>query len=79
MRLLTITLLLFLPACAQEQQEKPTPHPLATAARSQVGVTTTYDPAYVSLSYPGGDVPADRGQSLLGPRSDTTQGAEGGR
>ncbi len=34
---------------------------LAEAARTQVGVTVTYDPAYVRLGYPGGDVPADRG------------------
>ncbi|MFZ3005616.1 MAG: DUF1287 domain-containing protein, partial [Phenylobacterium sp.] len=29
---------------------------LARAARAQVGVTTDYDPAYVRLAYPGGDV-----------------------
>lgn len=34
---------------------------LAGAARKQVGVTVSYDPAYVRLSYPGGDVPASRG------------------
>ncbi|MDR2214519.1 MAG: DUF1287 domain-containing protein [Nevskiaceae bacterium] len=34
---------------------------LVTAARAQVGVTVTYDPAYVRLGFPGGDVPADRG------------------
>lgn len=34
---------------------------LVTAARGQVGVTTLYDPSYQSLSFPGGDVPADRG------------------
>lgn len=34
---------------------------LVSAAKSQVGVTTTYDPAYVALAYPGGDVPLDRG------------------
>lgn len=34
---------------------------LANAARAQVGVTLAYDPAYVRLSYPEGDVPADRG------------------
>ena len=34
---------------------------LVTAARAQVGVTLDYDPAYVSLEYPGGDVPMDRG------------------
>lgn len=31
------------------------------AARTQVGVTVRYDPAYVRLPYPGGDVPEDRG------------------
>lgn len=34
---------------------------LPEAARRQVGVTLVYDPAYVALRYPGGDVPADRG------------------
>lgn len=34
---------------------------LVAAARSQVGRTVLYDPAYVRLAYPGGDVPADRG------------------
>lgn len=31
------------------------------AARQQVGVTVHYDPAYVVLIYPGGDVPVERG------------------
>lgn len=34
---------------------------IVTAARKQVGVTLSYDPAYVTLDYPGGDVPKDRG------------------
>jgi uncharacterized protein YijF (DUF1287 family) len=34
---------------------------IVAAARSQVGVTLYYDPAYRALAYPGGDVPADRG------------------
>ena len=34
---------------------------LAGAAARQVGVTTLYDPSYVRLAYPNGDVPADRG------------------
>ena len=34
---------------------------LVEAARKQVGVTTTYDPAYVTLAFPNGDVPIDRG------------------
>jgi uncharacterized protein len=31
------------------------------AAKSQIGRTTLYDPAYTSLAYPGGDVPIERG------------------
>jgi uncharacterized protein YijF (DUF1287 family) len=38
-----------------------TPAELVTAARSQVGKTTVYDPAYTSLKYPGGDLPLERG------------------
>ncbi|HKS23943.1 MAG TPA: DUF1287 domain-containing protein [Thermoanaerobaculia bacterium] len=39
-----------------------TPHAtIANAALAQVGVTTIYDPAYVRLHYPGGDVPRERG------------------
>ena len=34
---------------------------LIRAAEAQVGVTLTYDPAYIRLDYPGGDVPRDRG------------------
>lgn len=34
---------------------------LVDAARAQIGVTVRYDPAYVRLSYPDGDVPDDRG------------------
>ena len=35
--------------------------PVVAAARAQIGVTTIYDPVYVGLAYPGGDVPEDRG------------------
>jgi uncharacterized protein YijF (DUF1287 family) len=31
------------------------------AARKQIGVTVEYDPAYVGLAYPGGDVPREKG------------------
>src|SRR5690606_38995277 len=33
----------------------------AEAARTQVGVTKSYDPRYVTLAYPGGDVPTSTG------------------
>jgi uncharacterized protein len=35
--------------------------PIVSAARSQIGRTTIYDPAYVRLAYPGGDVPIEKG------------------
>lgn len=44
---------LSLPACADTR--------LPAEARRQIGVTVRYDPAYEQLSYPGGDVPMDRG------------------
>ena len=34
---------------------------LPELARKQIGVTIEYDSSYVSLKYPGGDVPMDRG------------------
>jgi len=34
---------------------------IVAAARQQIGVTTGYDPAYVQISYPGGDVPIQTG------------------
>jgi uncharacterized protein YijF (DUF1287 family) len=34
---------------------------LAEAARSRIGMTVLYDPAYRLLGYPNGDVPNDRG------------------
>ncbi len=34
---------------------------LVRAARKQIGVTTGYDPAYVTLDYPGGDIPRETG------------------
>ncbi len=40
---------------------RPTGPTLAEAAQSQVGVTTIYDPSYVQLAYPGGDLPIERG------------------
>ncbi len=50
----------FLQAAAIAQKNTAS-HPLVVAARQQIGVTKIYDPAYVSLEYPGGDVPPERG------------------
>ncbi|MCV0428128.1 MAG: DUF1287 domain-containing protein [Roseibium sp.] len=42
---------------------KPSPwaEKLISAAESQIGVTVIYDPAYVGLGFPGGDIPRERG------------------
>ncbi|MDD5272080.1 MAG: DUF1287 domain-containing protein [Methylovulum sp.] len=34
---------------------------LVKAARAQIGITVSYDPAYRTLSYPNGDVPIETG------------------
>lgn len=34
---------------------------VVASAVEQAGVTRTYDPSYVRIAYPGGDVPPDRG------------------
>jgi uncharacterized protein len=53
--LITITLLLL---SLQAQANNPQ---IVKDARTQIGVTKTYDPAYVRLPFPNGDVPMDRG------------------
>ena len=60
MRWLVLIPLLFIPLAARAQ-EKDTGAKIVAAARKQIGVTTWYDPAYVALAYPGGDVPKERG------------------
>ncbi|HEV8581683.1 MAG TPA: DUF1287 domain-containing protein [Thermoanaerobaculia bacterium] len=44
-----------------EAEPQPIGPLLARAAVRQVGITTLYDPSYVRLPYPNGDVPLDRG------------------
>jgi uncharacterized protein len=56
MRCLVLLFLSLVPLAAQDTGAK-----IVAAARKQVGVTLSYDPAYVSLSYPGGDVPREKG------------------
>lgn len=55
MRSLLALLLLVLPLHAGTGDD------IVAAARKQVGVTLVYDPAYVVLPYPEGDLPRDRG------------------
>jgi len=54
-KLLILLLLLPLVLAASDKQK------FIEAARSQVGRTLIYDPAYVRLKFPGGDVPIVRG------------------
>lgn len=56
MRWLLGWIMMALPLAAQETGAK-----IVAAARKQVGVTLSYDPAYVALKYPGGDVPREKG------------------
>ncbi len=53
----------FLPLAATNAgwQVFPQATQLIAAARRQIGVTVDYDPAYVRLAYPGGDVPRETG------------------
>ncbi|GAA4172199.1 DUF1287 domain-containing protein [Shinella granuli] len=52
---------LVLPAGLRAQPAEGGAQKLVVAARRQIGVTLTYDPAYSRLDYPGGDVPRERG------------------
>jgi len=51
--------------CSQEQKTAGTKpsgvSDIVNAARTQIGKTTSYDPAYVSLSYPKGDIDISKG------------------
>ena len=49
-------LLIASPASARTWAER-----LVMAAETQIGRTVIYDPAYVRIGYPGGDVPVERG------------------
>jgi uncharacterized protein YijF (DUF1287 family) len=42
-------------------QSAPGAAKLLAAARKQIGVTLAYDPAYTRLTFPGGDVPRNKG------------------
>lgn len=51
--------ILLLAACAQFVSANG--YEITASARSQIGKTTSYDPSYRSLPYPGGDVPLESG------------------
>ena len=66
-KMTTRALPLFLLALApvlkgQGEVQLPAPsNAIVDAARAQIGVTVSYDPAYVPLDYPGGDIPRHKG------------------
>jgi hypothetical protein len=53
--------LLALTLTAGCKQKSRASDPVVEAARSQIGVTVEYNPAYEKLAYPGGDVTRQRG------------------
>lgn len=55
-RLLVFLSAVVLPLSAADEGKK-----IAEAARKQIGITRFYDPSYVSMDYPNGDVEKDRG------------------
>lgn len=55
MKVLALLLLAILPVHADNGEK------LVEAAHKQVGVTLSYDPGYTQLTYPGGDVPREKG------------------
>jgi uncharacterized protein YijF (DUF1287 family) len=59
---LVIALLLTaIPLRSQQPARDDVGRNIARAAATQVGVTTIYDPSYVRLGFPGGDLPLQRG------------------
>lgn len=58
---LSFCLAAVLAGSALADRQPPTGTLIAKAAARQVGVTTLYDPSYVRLTYPNGDVPIERG------------------
>ena len=49
------------PVQSAAQPQRIASPPIVAAARNQVGKTVSYDPAYVGLAYPGGDLPIEKG------------------
>lgn len=60
LRCLLLSALILLPLSASADNAA-FPNDLIAAAKRQIGVTRYYDPAYVRIAYPNGDVAAERG------------------
>jgi len=48
-------------ACSPSVTQSAGANPLADAAKDRLSISVRYDPAYVRLDYPGGDVPKNTG------------------
>lgn len=63
--ILTFFIFLVASSCGQEEKVAPSKatgeSDIVNAARGQIGKTVHYDPAYVGLKYPGGDVDISKG------------------
>jgi len=60
-RLVTLIAVLVAAIALYAQESSEPGARVVAAARQQIGVTKEYDPAYVTISYPGGDVPVKTG------------------
>ena len=59
---LIFAFLLTFTACGEQEKVPDTPGgKLAYEASKQIGVTVSYNPEYVTLKYPGGDIPKEKG------------------
>ena len=61
MRRAALVLLLVLPLAARAEPAADMTARLVAAAEARAAVKVRYEPAYVAIPYPGGDVPADTG------------------
>jgi hypothetical protein len=57
------------PVNAAGQEAEPWAGKLIAAIESQIGITLTYDAAYVGLAFPNGDIPRERWFAPM-PRSE---------
>jgi uncharacterized protein YijF (DUF1287 family) len=61
LRVLATCLLLMSSSPCRAEEPSSELQRIIQSAYAQVGVTLRYDPSYVSIPFPGGDVPVDRG------------------
>src|SRR5271166_2222984 len=60
-RLALLALLLPVATASAAPESSPLLRRVVASAEAQIGTTVAYDPAYRTITFPGGDVPLDRG------------------